>query len=183
MRRIANHDADGGFAFKLEVELARKWRPQACKKVTLAGLRRPSCHGTTRSKKMHHSRHGSILSVPQFPDMQDRIFIFEDPMAYATLTFENPHTGGIKQAPVGFSWTTFFFGIFPALFRGHVIGAVIQFILAFMTLGLSHFIFAFIYNKMYIKHLIGEGYKVQSASMDPNSISNRLGLRLPLLAA
>ena len=40
-------------------------------------------------------------------------------MAYTTLTMENNNTGGIKQAPVGFSWTCFFFGGLVPLFRGH----------------------------------------------------------------
>jgi len=39
-------------------------------------------------------------------------------MAYTTITFENPRTEHIKQAPVGFSWTVLLFGFFPRLFRG-----------------------------------------------------------------
>ena len=36
-------------------------------------------------------------------------------MAYATIYLTNGIE--IKKAPVGFSWTTFFFGGWPAIFR------------------------------------------------------------------
>lgn len=83
-------------------------------------------------------------------------------MAYAQVTFENPLTGAMKMAPVGFSWTTFFFGFFPSLFRGHWVGAIVQLLLSFLTLGLSNLVFMFIYNKMYVKQLLGEGFKFKS---------------------
>ncbi len=34
------------------------------------------------------------------------------------VTLFNPTTRQSKQVKVGFSWTVFFFGSFPALFRG-----------------------------------------------------------------
>jgi len=43
-------------------------------------------------------------------------------MAFTSIMFENPNTGVIKGAPVGFSWMTFFFVLFPALFRGLEMG-------------------------------------------------------------
>jgi len=75
--------------------------------------------------------------------------------------------GGLKEVKIGFSWTTFFFGFFPALFRGDLKWAAIMFIAAvavgIFTLGLGAWIpgiiFSFIYNKMYIKELLEKGYR------------------------
>jgi hypothetical protein len=76
--------------------------------------------------------------------------------------------GGIsKNVKVGFSWTTFFFGFFPALFRGDLKWAAIMFIISLalgaFTLGIGSFVsgivFSFIYNKIYIKDLIEKGYR------------------------
>lgn len=77
------------------------------------------------------------------------------------LIMENPNTGIIKKAPVGFSWTTLFFGCLPALFRGDIKWFLIQIIAAFITSGLSGFVFIFIYNKIYIKRLLEKGFKVK----------------------
>lgn len=105
-------------------------------------------------------------------------------MAYTSILFKNPNTGAIKEAPVGFSWTTFFFGFFPSLFRGDWKYAVIQFILAMLTMGLSNLVFCFIYNKLYIKDLIGAGFKAQSiASGDLSYASAKIGMEIPQLSA
>ena len=100
-------------------------------------------------------------------------------MAYATINFHNPVTGGLKTAPVGFSWTTLFFGLFPALLRGHWGGAVVMLLVAIVTLGFSNLAFPFFYNRMYIKHLIGEGYKADTASTDLRYLEQRLKLAMP----
>ncbi|SES08212.1 hypothetical protein [Salipaludibacillus aurantiacus] len=74
--------------------------------------------------------------------------------------------GVTKEVKLGFSWTTFFFGFFPALFRGDLKWAAIMFITAavaaFFTLGFGAWIpgiiFSFVYNKLYIKDLLEKGY-------------------------
>ncbi|KIL35792.1 hypothetical protein SD71_10285 [Cohnella kolymensis] len=66
--------------------------------------------------------------------------------------------GMIKQRKVGFSWTTFFFAFFPALFRGDWKWAIIQFICSSLTFGVSNLVFCFIYNKLHINDLLEKGY-------------------------
>jgi hypothetical protein len=79
-------------------------------------------------------------------------------MAYTKIIFENPNTGGIKEAPVGFSWTVFFF------------------------IDLSALVFMFIYNKLYIKDLIGKGFKAKSIE-DGNidTASAKIGMPIPMM--
>lgn len=104
-------------------------------------------------------------------------------MAYTTLVMENPNTGYIKHAPVGFSWTVLFFGFFPPLFRNDWKWAIIMLLCAMITMGLSGLVFMFVYNKLYIKDLIGSGFKVKSVSGLENvdAVSQKLGIKLPTL--
>lgn len=93
--------------------------------------------------------------------------------------FENPNTSAIKEAPVGFSWTTLFFSFFPALFRGDWKWAAIMLISSLITYGLSGLLFMFIYNKLYIKDLIRSGFKVKSiASGNMDITANKLGIQI-----
>ena len=79
-------------------------------------------------------------------------------MATAVM-MKHPDTGLIKKGFVDFSWTTLFFGGFPALFRGDFLVGVIFIVLACFTLGLSSVIVAFFYNKQYTTKLIEAGYQ------------------------
>lgn len=69
----------------------------------------------------------------------------------------------MRDAPVGFSWTTLFFGALPALVRSDWKWGLLQFIAAACTLGLTWFVFPFIYNRLYLKDLIKKGFKVKDA--------------------
>ena len=103
-------------------------------------------------------------------------------MAYTSIIFTNPHTGETREAPVGFSWTTFFFGCFPALFRSDWKWAIIQFLSYLVTFGLSWLVFIFIYNKLYIKELVALGYQAKSiASGNVEHVALELGIQIPLL--
>ena len=72
---------------------------------------------------------------------------------------KHPQTNEIREVKVGFSWTTLFFGCFPALIRGDFKWALIMFLAALVTYGISWFVFPFIYNKLYIKELARKGYE------------------------
>ena len=72
--------------------------------------------------------------------------------------------GATRTAPEGFSWTTLFFGPFPALFRGDLKWAAIQIVAHFLATALtapffgigamvSWIVFAAIYNPRHIQDL------------------------------
>jgi len=101
-------------------------------------------------------------------------------MAYNKIFFENSHTGAKKEAPVGFSWTTFFFGFFVPMVRGDWKWAIIMFLLAVFTFGIAMIYFWFAYNKLYIKELVNGGYKakgVQTGTVD--AITTSVGINIP----
>lgn len=100
-------------------------------------------------------------------------------MAHSKVYFKHPPSGRMREAPVGFSWTTLFFGPLPALFRAHWVGFLVILITAFLTFGLSGLVFMFIYNKWYVKHLIGEGYKATEATADLDYLSQKIGMPIP----
>ena len=67
--------------------------------------------------------------------------------------------GVIKQAKLGFSWTTMFFGWFVPLIRGDWKWLIVILSIGMVTLGLSNLVFMFIYNKLYVRDLINDGYR------------------------
>ncbi|WP_225047938.1 DUF2628 domain-containing protein [Lacticaseibacillus kribbianus] len=82
------------------------------------------------------------------------------------ISMTHPTTHAVKQTKIGFSWTTLFFGFFPALFRGDWTWALIIALLQIATgtftwgisIGVISIIFAFIYNGMYVRGLINKGF-------------------------
>lgn len=89
------------------------------------------------------------------------------------VTLQN-QDGDIKSVPTGYSWTTLFFGFFPALFRGDfksgILLIIIDGVLALLpssvfgwtVFGLNtvlfNLLFAGFYNKLYIGKLLIKGF-------------------------
>jgi hypothetical protein len=98
----------------------------------------------------------------------------------------NPDTGLIKTGFYGFSWTTFFFGAFPALFRSDFITFVGVFvvltIIAIATEGFGIFlamiVWAFMYNKYYTRRLIERGFKFNGSPEENNRAAKAIGVSL-----
>lgn len=101
-------------------------------------------------------------------------------MADTSIRFTQPHSGRMREAPIGFSWTTLFFGFLPAVFRGHWTWAIIMLILACFTFGLSGIVMAFIYNGIYARHLIDEGYKASLSAYEQDALSRRINRQIPI---
>jgi hypothetical protein len=95
-------------------------------------------------------------------------------------------SGVVKEGFYGFSWTTLFFGFFPALFRGDFLtflgGFAVIAILGVMTFGIGSFIamlvWAFLYNRYYTRRLLEKGYMLA----DSESLINEARLRLGVAA-
>lgn len=87
------------------------------------------------------------------------------------VVLKHKDSGLIKKTKIGFSWTSLFFTSLVPLFRGDLRHAVISFVLLFITVGVSAFVYPFIYNRLYIKRLLSTGFI-------PYDESNQLKLHL-----
>ncbi len=107
------------------------------------------------------------------------------------IALRHKDTGIVKDGYYGFSWTTLFFGFFPALFRGDFItfigGFVVSIIIAVMTMGVGAFfiglVWAFMYNKYYTRRLLERGYVLAGSDGDNALAASALGIVQPATAA
>lgn len=107
-------------------------------------------------------------------------------MAHGRLNMINPITGEKALVPTGFSWTTLFFGMFPAMFRldwknAAIIGGVLIVTAFFYVSYIPLIVFSFVYNdKMYIRDLLNKGWKINSyfGSKTLDHVSNSVGYDL-----
>ncbi|USG59900.1 hypothetical protein NBZ79_12000 [Sneathiella marina] len=78
-------------------------------------------------------------------------------MAYAIKMIQ-PTSRKRDTGYSGVSWTCLFFGPFPALYRGHLFGFIGMTIVNLATLGLSTFVFIFVYNAWHYHSLLSRGF-------------------------
>ena len=58
----------------------------------------------------------------------------------------------------GFSWTYLFFGPFVPMFRGELGVGALHIVYAIFSAGISNIIFAFIYNKQFLRRQLENGW-------------------------
>lgn len=100
------------------------------------------------------------------------------------IAMKHKESGVVKDGYYGFSWTTFFFGFFPALFRSDfttfIGGFVVSMIIAFFTLGFGalfiNIIWSFMYNKYYTGKLMERGYVLAGSEADNSLAASALGV-------
>ncbi|MGL5117447.1 MAG: hypothetical protein ACRC7G_03420 [Beijerinckiaceae bacterium] len=96
-----------------------------------------------------------------------------------TVFLRHPRTGLTKNGFIGFSWTTFFFGGTPALFRGDIVIGSALFVVNIFTFGIAGMIWAFFYNKSYTTRLIERGYQLADTE-ELNALARmKLGISEP----
>jgi hypothetical protein len=113
-------------------------------------------------------------------------------MAYDTAILQHPVTGQIKEAPIGFSWTMFFFNWIPPIFRGDwkwfgiVLGLSIFFgLISFGLLAwVPGLVGSFVWNKSHLNGLVERGYQVKAmaSGAGPDRADSFAGFQLPRYA-
>lgn len=100
------------------------------------------------------------------------------------IQLKHPQTGILKSGFTGFSWTSFFFGGFPALFRGDIgyglailLGGCLAAAISFGVLWfIVSIVWAAIYNKNYSHRLIQAGYQFDDTPQRVEAAKRSLGI-------
>ena len=101
-----------------------------------------------------------------------------------TVQMKHRESAILKDGFYGFSWTSFFFGGFPALFRGDVgyglgllaAGVIFGTLSAGFLWFVIGLVWAFIYNKNYTQRLLQEGYEFSDTPERNASAKRALGV-------
>jgi hypothetical protein len=106
-------------------------------------------------------------------------------MAHSTLHMIHPTSGKRKRAPVGFSWTSLFFGVITPIWRQDWLAAVVLLPLTIVSIlfgvvWIQWILQGFFYNSWYLEQLIKNGYQLERAEgQHIDEIEASLGMRVP----
>jgi len=89
---------------------------------------------------------------------------------------KHPETNVIKDGFYGFSWTTFFWGGIPGLFRGDILIGLVLIVLNILTWFIAGIIWAFFYNKNYTQRLLEKGYVLDGSEAENLAARQALGI-------
>lgn len=92
------------------------------------------------------------------------------------IMLHHPVTGITKSGFYGFSWTTLFFGGFPALFRGDIVIGLVIIVIGILTWWIAGVIWAFFYNKYYTLKLVEQGYVLVGSESEVSAAKAALGI-------
>lgn len=92
------------------------------------------------------------------------------------VMMKHNQSGIVRKGYVGFSWTTLFFGGWPAIFRGDIGTGVLFILLQLLTCGVAGLIWAFLYNKSYTRKLLERGYAFADSEGVVALAKQRLGV-------
>ncbi len=104
-----------------------------------------------------------------------------------SIQLKHKSSGILKTGYFGFSWTTLFFGGFPALFRGDFLTFIGTFVVLFLIGLATHpllvfvamFVWAFFYNGYYTKKLLEKGYVFSDFQNTTEEAARELGVSIP----
>ena len=74
------------------------------------------------------------------------------------IVLKHNESGLTKIGCYGFSWTYLCFGFFVPLIRGELGVGALHIVFAMFSFGISNSIFAFIYNKQYLRRQLESGW-------------------------
>ena len=86
------------------------------------------------------------------------------------IRLKHNESGLTKIGCYGFSWTYLFFGFFVPMFRGELGVGALHIVFALFSFGISNIIFAFIYNKQYLRRQLECGWVLAGDESQNNII-------------
>ena len=92
------------------------------------------------------------------------------------IIIKHKYSGMMKNGAYGFSWIYLFFGWFVPMFRGELSVAALHFLFCFLTFGLTHLIFSFIYNKQYMTRMLQNEWELAGTDFENRSAQAALGM-------